>query len=140
VRHVMAGFMGLDVHPDVEEGLAALGDLDIRMVTLSNGSTEVAKALLERAGLGHLLERLLSVDDAPAWKPAAVAYRHALTICNVDAADAMLVASHPWDIDGAARAGLRTAWLNRTGAGYPDYFEPPEIDVSSLVRLATALR
>jgi hypothetical protein len=28
----------------------------------------------------------------------------------------LLVAVHPWDIHGAAQAGMGTAWVNRTGA------------------------
>ena len=51
----------------------------------------------------------------------------------------MLVAVHPWDIDGAARAGLATAWINRTGDPYPEYFRAPDIQVGSLTALADAL-
>ena len=36
----------------------------------------------------------------------------------------MLVAVHPWDIDGASRAGLVTAWLNRSGGPYPSTSVP----------------
>lgn len=32
----------------------------------------------------------------------------------------MLVAVHPWDVDGAARADMSTACINRTGPRYPD--------------------
>jgi 2-haloacid dehalogenase len=51
----------------------------------------------------------------------------------------MLVAVHPWDIHGAARAGLRTAWLNRGGARYPDHFAAPDLSPTSLVALADEL-
>ena len=51
----------------------------------------------------------------------------------------MLVAVHPWDIEGARRAGLRTAWVNRSGARYPDHFGRAELEVASLEALATAL-
>ena len=54
--------------------------------------------------------------------------------------DAMLVAVHPWDIDGAARAGLATAWIDRTGAPYPEYFTAPDLAACSLVELADQLR
>lgn len=50
----------------------------------------------------------------------------------------MLVAVHPWDIHGAA-AGLRTAWINRTGATYPSYFRAAEIEAKDLVDLAEIL-
>lgn len=136
VEHVMAGFAELGVHPDVPEGLQVLADQGIRLTTLSNGSAEVAEKLLEGAGVRHLLERLLSVEDAGTWKPSARSYEHALTVCGVDAGDAMLVAVHPWDIDGAARAGLRTAWVDRSGGRYPSYFTPPELTVTSLVELS----
>jgi 2-haloacid dehalogenase len=140
VEHVMAGFSALPVHPDVPEGLRRLSSTGRRLVTLSNGSASVAEGLLERAGLTSYLERLLSVEDAGAWKPAAAAYAHAATQCDVEEWDMMLVAVHPWDVDGAGRAGLRTAWLNRSGTGYPVHFRRPDLEVRSLADLAGALR
>lgn len=136
VQHVLGGFADLALHPDVAEGLNALANLGIRLVTLSNGSAQVAQRLLDGAGVRHLFDRLLSVEEAGIWKPASGAYAYALTECGVDAKDAMLVAVHPWDIDGAARAGLRTAWINRTGGGYPAYFTAPDLSVASLIDLA----
>ncbi|CAB4952057.1 unannotated protein [freshwater metagenome] len=140
VDHVMQGFSELAVHPDVVEGVRALGGLGIRLVTLSNGSAGVADTLLQGAGVRERFERLLTVEDAGVWKPAPGAYAHALAECGVEAADAMLVAVHPWDIDGASRAGLATAWINRTGGPYPSYFAVPDVEAASLVELADALR
>ena len=139
VNHVMAGFTELRPHPDVAEGVATLADLGIRLVTLSNGATGVAEKLLTDAGLRDHFEQLLSVAEAPAWKPADVAYRHALNTCGVDAGDAMLVAVHPWDLDGAARAGLRTAWVDRSGSPYPGSFNQAEVRATDLVDLAGQL-
>ncbi len=139
VQHVMEGFAGLPVHPDVPDGIRALGDGGIRLVTLSNGSTSVAEALFDRAGIREHFEALLSVEDAPLWKPAAAAYAHALERCAVDPMEAMLVAAHPWDIDGAARADLATAWINRGGGPYPNYFRAPDLTVTSLTELAEKL-
>ena len=139
VEHVLSGFAGLALHPDVPEGLNALADLGVRLVTLSNGSAQVAQTLLEHAGVRPLFERLLSVEEAGIWKPASGAYDYALTECGVDAEDAMLVAVHPWDINGAARAGLGTAWVNRAESRYPAYFTAPDLSVTSLPELARAL-
>jgi len=44
-----------------------------------------------------------------------------------------------WDLDGAARAGLRTAWVDRTGAPYPAYCRPPDYRVPRLDLVADAL-
>ena len=139
VEHIMAGFAGLGVHADVPDGIGALRALGIRLVTLSNGAASVAAELFDRAGIRDHFEALLSVEQAGAWKPAAAAYAYALEQCAVDPMDAMLVAVHPWDIDGAARAGLATAWIDRTGGPYPGYFRAPDVRVGSLTGLAEEL-
>ena len=139
VAHVMNGFMELPVHPDVVDGVRALADLGLRLVTLSNGSAGVARALLERNGIDEVFERLLTVEDAPAWKPAASAYAYALETCGVSASEAMLVAVHPWDIHGAHAAGLSTAWIDRSGASYPSTMHPADLEVDSVSTLAARL-
>ena len=73
------------------------------------------------------------------WKPAPGAYAYAAQQCGVEPIDMMLVAVHPWDIDGAHRAGLGTAWINRTGATYPDYFKTPTLQATSMRHLAQLL-
>jgi 2-haloacid dehalogenase len=139
VEHVMAGMAGLGLHPDVPEGVRALRAAGYRLVTLTNGSARVAEQLFAPAGLRDQFERLLSVEAAPAWKPARASYHYAATACSTDPGQMLLVAVHPWDIHGAAQAGLRTAWINRAGANYPDYFTPPDYTVASLGELAEAL-
>lgn len=139
VAHIMDGFGGLPVHGDVPDGIAALRGRGIRLVTLSNGSAAVAEALFVRAGIRDHFDRLLTVEDAGRWKPAPEAYAYALRECGVAGSDAMLVAVHPWDIDGAARAGLTTAWVNRSGGPYPAYFTTPDLRAASLTDLADQL-
>ncbi len=140
VEHVMSGLGELTVHRDVPAGVRGLAQQDFRMVTLSNGSATIARRLLADAGLDDAFEAFLSVEDAGAWKPAARAYAYALETCGVDPEDAMLVAVHPWDLDGAGRAGLATAWINRKGAPYPRHFRPPDLEAESLADLAEQLR
>lgn len=140
VEHVMAGFADLGLHPDVVPGLRALREGGLRVVTLSNGSTAVAEGLLGRAGALDLVERLLSVEDAGRWKPAPEAYQHALDVCGVPADRAVLVAVHPWDLHGAHRAGLGTAWVARSGGRYPGHLAAPDLTVEDLPALAEALQ
>jgi 2-haloacid dehalogenase len=139
VEHVMTGMAGLSLHPDVPDGVRALRTLGYRLVTLTNGSAQVAEKLFAPAGIRDQFERLLSVEEAPAWKPARAAYDYAARTCGVDPEQMLLVAVHPWDIHGAARAGLNTVWVNRTGAGYPSYFAAPDHTVTSLGDLPNVL-
>jgi 2-haloacid dehalogenase len=138
-RHILEGFLALEVHPDVPDGVRALAAGGARLVTLTNGTAEVGEQLLARAGVRDMFERLLSVEEAGVWKPAPGAYHFAARTCQVEPAQMMLVAVHPWDIDGAGRAGLRTAWIDRTGLPYPAHFRPPDIRARSLSALADAL-
>lgn len=139
IKHVLASFMTLDLHPDVVEGLRALEATDIRLATLTNGAAAVPTSLLERAGVDDVMERFLSVDDAGIWKPHADAYAYAVREMGASPADTMLVAAHPWDIDGAARAGLATAYIDRAGRPYPAHFQRADVEVASLVELARVL-
>ena len=139
IAHVMEGFSELRVHPDVVEGIEALGALGLRLVTLSNGSAAVADKLLSGAGIRDRFEALLSVADAGIWKPAPRSYAYAAEVCGVEPAEMMLVAVHPWDTDGAARAGMASAWINRDGRPYPSYFTPPTNSATSLPDLAVQL-
>ena len=138
-EEVLRGFRGLTVHPDVIEGIDDLHTLHRRLVTLSNGAASVAEELLARAGIRDRFERLLSVDDAPRWKPAEDAYRYAADACGVRIEDCMLAAAHPWDLHGARRAGMRTAWVNRADRPYPRGFDQPDIEAESVVDLAAQL-
>lgn len=139
VAHVMAGFDGLALHPDVATGVEGLASAGYRLVTLSNGAADVAEGLLARSGIRDRFERCLTVEDAGAWKPDRRAYLHAGNACGVRPAEMMLVASHPWDIDGAAHAGLRTAFVNRAAVPYPAHFTDPDLTVGALEHLAGRL-
>lgn len=139
VEHVMGGMTGLSAHRDVPDGIRALAAAGFRLITLSNGSAQIAGKLLSDAGIRDEFQSLLSVEDAAGWKPARAAYEYAAAACEADPADMVLVAVHPWDIHGAARAGLRTVWLNRTAGTYPAYFQAPEFTVTALTELPAAL-
>ncbi|SOD97313.1 haloacid dehalogenase type II [Blastococcus haudaquaticus] len=139
VDHIMSGFGELPVHADVADGARSLQDAGLRLITLSNGSSQVADQLLTRAGIRDCFDRLLSVEDAPGWKPARGAYEYAAGACGAEPPDMLLVAVHPWDIHGAARTGMQTVWINRTDAPYPDYFTPPTHTVSALTEIVGLL-
>jgi 2-haloacid dehalogenase len=139
VEHVMAGFSQLPVHPGVPDGVRELRATGRRLVTMSNGSAQVAEKLLGDAGIREEFEALMSVEDAGAWKPDREAYGYAARACGAAPDDMLLVAAHPWDIDGAARAGMHTAWINRTGVPYPGHFTAPEHTVTALTDLAGRL-
>ncbi|WP_299168224.1 haloacid dehalogenase type II [uncultured Arthrobacter sp.] len=139
VDNIMGTLTSLPVHDDVVPGVEALAGL-AELVTLSNGAASVAEGLLQRAGIRRHFARLLSVADAPGWKPRESAYEYAAAELGRQPGEMLLVAVHPWDIHGAHRAGLKTAWINRAGAAYPTYFDAPDLEAGSLPELAGKLQ
>ncbi|RIJ51684.1 haloacid dehalogenase type II [Clavibacter lycopersici] len=135
VERVMAAFAELPVHADVADGLRALATAGHRVVTLSNGSADYARSLLERAGVADAVDAFLSVDDVGVWKPHRDAYAHALSRTGADAKDCTLVAVHPWDLHGARAAGLGTVHLARASDAWPDVFEEPDLRIRALTEL-----
>jgi 2-haloacid dehalogenase len=135
VEHVLDGFSSLGVHPDVPDGARALRASGLRLVTLSNSSADVADRLLTGAGLRQEFELVLSVEAAGVWKPAPGSYEYAARTVGLRPAEIVFVAVHPWDIEGASRAGMSTAWINRDGRPWPEYFRSPTHTITALTEL-----
>ncbi len=139
VAHVLDGMQHVEPQPDVLPAVRALAEAGYRLVTLSNGAVENAERLLADADVRGHFEHVLSVEDAGVWKPHAEAYAYAAKVCGVSPEEMLLVAVHPWDVHGAAGAGLRTAWVNRSERIYPEVFTAPDLTVTSMEHLLDAL-
>jgi 2-haloacid dehalogenase len=126
-------------HPDVSPGLHRIHAAGIRLVTLTNGATAISDRMLDGAGVLPLLEHRLSVEVPKRWKPHPDAYRYAAEVCGVELAAMALVAVHPWDVDGAHRAGLTGVWVDLRKTPYPPAFLPPDLQVPDLETLADML-
>lgn len=136
---VVSGIGELPLHADVRPGLQSLRAAGIRLITLTNGSPAAAQRLLSRGGVDGYIEEFLSVEEVRRWKPAPEPYRFAAARAGVPMGEVMLAAVHPWDIDGAKRAGLTAAWINRDGIRYPGHFSHPDLTCSDFRTLADAL-
>ncbi len=100
---------------DVKPALGRLRRAGFRLAALSNSSQRALDAQIRNAGLAPYFEKALSVDSTRVYKPAPETYRAAAVALRVRAREILMVAAHPWDLMGAARAGLRTAFLARPG-------------------------
>jgi 2-haloacid dehalogenase len=130
-RRLVQAWHRLNPWPDVRTGLEALRRARVT-ATLSNGHLAL---LVDLARHGDLrFDCLLSAELARAYKPAPEAYLTAARLLGVDPAELMLVAAHPWDLEGARAAGLRTAFIDRPleyGPGSPARHDP-EADESAV--------
>jgi len=100
-------------------------------VAVTNGN-----ARLERIGIDHLFDAVVSARTAGAAKPARPIFDAAVSAGGARAHETLHVGDHPeFDVHGARAAGLRTAWLNRNGHEWPVEFEPPEQTITNLREL-----
>ena len=129
---LLEAFAELPAHRDVPVAFRRLRDVGIPIVALTNGAAPVTSGLLERAGLISLVSRVLSVDAVGHWKPRPEPYRYAASELGVVPERLAMVAVHPWDLHGAAAAGLVTGWANRTGRAYPSIFRRPHVEAPTL--------
>jgi 2-haloacid dehalogenase len=140
IGSVLSGMTQLSLHPDVGPGLRRLRDAGLRIVTLTNGSAAMSERMFTEGGIMPLLEYRLDVATPQRWKPHPAAYQHAADVCGVPVERMALVAVHPWDIDGARRAGLQGYYLDRRGTPYPKAFLDPDLVVPDLLALAGAVQ
>ena len=109
----------LDPWPDSVGGIARLKRKFI-VTPLSNGGIGLLTNMSKRAGIPWDL--ILSAEVFRAYKPDPRAYEGVPKVLGVRPEQVMMVAAHHRDLDGAAAAGLRTAYIERPleyGAGHP---------------------
>lgn len=140
VQKVLSGFTRLPLHPDVAPGLQKIRAAGVRIVSLTNGRAEMSENVFRDGGILPLLEHRLDVATPQRWKPHVDAYRYAAEVCAVPADRMMLAAVHPWDIDGARRAGLQTAYIDRRHTPYPKSFLAADLVVGDFEELAETLQ
>ncbi|MCW2629361.1 MAG: haloacid dehalogenase, type [Mycobacterium sp.] len=139
VAAVLGAFRELTPHADVEPALRTLRTAGIPTATLSNGSADGVRVLLDRAGLARYVSRNLSIDAVHRWKPASEPYLYAAAELGVEPQRLALVAVHPWDCAGAAAAGLKAAWVQRSHPRWPMVFPTPDVTGADLAVVVATL-
>ena len=124
----------VDLYPDVMPGLEKLAG-DFTLVAVTNGN-----ANLERIGIRHLFEDVVAAAEAGCAKPARQIFEQAITRSGYSNEEILHVGDHPeTDIDGARQVGMRTAWINRNGAAWPDDLPEPDAVVTAIPELLDLL-
>lgn len=138
VGTVEAGMKTLPAQPGAVEAFQALSDSGIRIFALTNGSRDATCGILEANSLLDMVEEVISTDAIGFPKPQPQVYRHLLEKAGTQAAQTALVATHGWDLQGAAAVGLTTAFV-RHCKPMSNALTRPDVDASSLHLLAKRL-
>lgn len=136
---ILDAFARLQPTPDVGPGLRMLADAGIPAITLTVGDAQMVAEIFEAHGLGDLVAGHLSAADFGRWKPAPAPYLAGCLALGLPPGDVTMVAAHSWDLHGARRAGLRTAWITRLEKVRPDIFDPADIEGPDLTSVVTQM-
>ncbi|MFO8069997.1 MAG: haloacid dehalogenase type II [Alkalibacterium sp.] len=133
---ILGSFRKLPAHDDVAEALKLLRDHDIRVVSVTNSSYEMVEQQLNNSGLIDLFDAYYSVDSVKKYKPFEDIYHYVVIEEKINAIETVMVATHDWDLFGAKKAGLHTAYIERKKDQYNPYYLKPDMANSNLVELA----
>lgn len=126
-------------YPDCAAALERLRSAGISTGVLTNSERHAAEYGLEAASLIDFLEFVAGSDEVEAFKPDPRVYRLGLKRTGAVPEDVCMVASHWWDLMGAARMGMRTGWVKRDGRELMRAEPPPDFQASALDALAVEL-
>ncbi|KAL4424590.1 hypothetical protein ABPG77_009174 [Micractinium sp. CCAP 211/92] len=142
-QRVVAAWAAADLWPDAPAALRTMHAAGLQLAVLTNGSADgVARSVLQKAGVEGMFAALLDINMAQAWKPARQSYAFACGQLGLRPDQVMMVASHPWDIQGALQAGLQAAYVQRDQSepyGFPPGCQQPRIVARDFSELAQAL-
>jgi 2-haloacid dehalogenase len=111
---LLEAYLTLDAFADARTSLAELKTRGARLAILSNGSSRMLDAAVEAAGIGGLLDAVLSVDSVRRYKPRREVYALVANALTVGPSDAAFVSSNRWDVMGAVSFGFTAYWVNRS--------------------------
>lgn len=131
----------IEVRPcaDVEPAFIRLREEGMRILLLTQGGLESTREMLRRHRLDAFVERVVSIEEVGRWKPCREVYDRLVDVAGGDHARVLLVSAHDWDVHGASRAGLATAWVKRPTLGFSPVMGRPDVHGGSLVEVAQAI-
>lgn len=124
----------VELYPDVVPALEGLAD-SFTLIAVTNGNADLAKI-----GIRDLFDDVVTAVEAGAAKPAPAIFERAIRRARSRAAETLHVGDHPeFDVVGAQRAGMKTAWLNRAAVEWPADLPRPDAVLGTLTELVTLL-
>ena len=140
-KQLMDAYLSLAAFPDVKPGLETLKKDGIKLAILSNGEPRMLEAAAKSAGIRDLLDDIVSVEEVKVFKASPRVYNLAPERLKVTNPELGFISANNWDICGAASAGLRTFWIQRSAAEVPEELGfRADTTVKALTDLAPLLR
>jgi len=93
------------------------------------------KDQLTNAGIMEYFDSYYSVDSVKKYKPFKDIYLSAAKQEGLQTQDIVMVATHDWDLFGAKKAGITTAYVKRSEQIYHPFYLQADFKASNLPEL-----
>jgi 2-haloacid dehalogenase len=134
-QRLMDLYLTLRPFPEVPDVLRHLRNAGIKIAILSNGTPTMLDAAVTSAGIGDLLDAVISVEDVGVFKPHPHVYQLACDRLGVSADNVAFASSNAWDAYAASAFGMRVVWCNRYDQRPERLPGRPDHEVTSLADL-----
>ena len=138
-ERLMNLYLTLAAFPEVPEVLRRLKAAGLATAILSNGSPAMLRAAVDGAGLGGLLDAVLSVEEVGVYKPHPKVYQLAVERLGVPPGSMLFVSSNAWDAYAASAFGMLVAWCNRYAQRREHLPGQPDREIRTLADLPALL-
>jgi 2-haloacid dehalogenase len=122
IEILTGGISAMPPFPEVPAALARLKQMGFNLCIISNTDDDIIAGNVAQLG-GHV-DRVITAEQAGAYKPSAKTFRHAHEALGVTPADIVHICASPHlDLAAARDMGFRCIWIDR-GTGrepLPDY-------------------
>jgi 2-haloacid dehalogenase len=135
----MRAAAALPPYPDAADALARLRVAGHMPSAVTNSAADAARSALGDARLLEHMHAVIGADAVGAYKPDPRVYRNALEVLGLEAGETWFVAGHWWDVAGAKRVGLRTAWIARDEGVLLASAPEPDVRAADLREAAEAI-
>jgi 2-haloacid dehalogenase len=132
---LMALYLRLETFPEVPAVLRRLKEAGFQIAILSNGSPPMLDAVVKAAGIGGLMDAILSVEEVGVYKPHPSVYQLAVDRLGVLASQIIFQSSNAWDAHAASAFGMQVVWCNRYGQRRERIPGAPDREIKSLAEL-----
>lgn len=140
IADIMSKYHQLNAYPDVLDALKALKEQGHTLKIVANPTKEMIEAHSRFAGTFEYLDEIISSgDEANAFKPSPKVFELGIERAGCPKEEILWVTGHFWEIVGADRQGLRTAWTNRARQPKLRIGVEPTYTTRNLLELADVL-
>jgi 2-haloacid dehalogenase len=114
IKEINAQYHRLRAYPDVIDALKSLKEQGHTVKIVANPTKQMIEDHSRYAGtLPYIDEIISSGEEAQAFKPSPKVFQLGIARAGCPKENILWVTGHFWEIVGANRQGLKTAWTNR---------------------------